>query len=58
MDDIQVNDGGGLLDNTGMIDSLISDNNLLVKLIVSGNYIGFCAKAVEIVQKLKALKTG
>lgn len=56
--DITVNDGGGLYDSAGMIESLIIDCNSIVKSIFSGEYIGFCAKAVEMVQKLAVLKQG
>ena len=37
--DIQVNDGGGFLDNIGLIDSLIVDCNNSTKALVSGNYV-------------------
>lgn len=46
------------LDNIGLIDSLIVDCNSLVQKIVAGEYIGFCAKTVEMVQKLANLKQG
>lgn len=57
-DDLTVNDGKGLMDNLGMIDSLIVDCNNIVRLLTGGEYIGFCAKAVEMVQKLAKLKQG
>lgn len=56
--DIPVNDGGGLYDNIGLIDTLIVDCNELPKLLVSGHWVGFCAKVVEMVQKLSNLKIG
>ena len=48
----------GLYDNEGLIDTLIVDCNLLQKELVSGQYIGFCVKLVEMVQKLNNLKKG
>ena len=57
-DEIKVNDGGGLLDNLGMIDSIIVDCNNLVQILVSGKYVSFCAKIVEVVQKLSKLRGG
>ena len=58
MEDIKVNDGGGLFDNLGLIDTLIVDCNELPKLLISGHGVGFCAKVVEMVQKLSNLKIG
>lgn len=58
MDDLKVNDGGGLLDNYGLIDSLIVDCNNLPKALVSGQYVLFCNTIVQMVQKLGSLKTG
>ena len=58
MDDIKVNDGGGLLDNIGMIDSLIVDVSELPKNLICGEYIRFCKKIPEMVKKLALLKQG
>ena len=55
---ITVNDGKGLLDNLGMIDSLIVDCNKLPQLLFSGQNVAFCAKIVEMVQKLANLRKG
>lgn len=57
-DETKVNDGKGLFDNVGLIDTLIVDCNTLVKQIFSGNGVAFCAKVVEMVQKLNNLKNG
>ena len=57
-DEIKVNDGKGVYDNIGLIDTLIVDCNLLEKELISGKYIGFCVKLVEMVQKLDNLKKG
>lgn len=53
-----VNDGGGLYDNEGLCDTLISDCNSLVKQACSGQYIQFCNTVVRMVQKLVNLKNG
>ena len=57
-DKITVNDGGGLMDNIGLIDSLLIDCNDLPKALISGEYVRFCGKIVEMVQKLALLKQG
>ena len=57
-DDIQVNDGGGLYDSAGFIDTMILDCNVIVKQIVIGNYIAFCNSMSELVKKLALLKDG
>ena len=51
-------DNKGLFDSAGLIDTLIVDCNTLVKQIFSGNGVAFCAKVVEMVQKLNNLKIG
>lgn len=55
---IPVNDGGGLYDNVGLIDTLTVDCNDVTRLLVTGHYIAFCAKMVEIVKKLSLLREG
>lgn len=55
---ITVNDGGGLYDTPGMIDSLIVDCNEATRKLISGNAVGFCSSMANIVSKLSALKTG
>ena len=55
---ISVNDGKGLWDNEGMCDSLVFDLNGLVKLLINGQFIQFCAKVPEMVVKLNNLKKG
>ena len=54
----KVNDGGGLYDNTGLIDTLIVDCNILPKELICGNYVAACVKLIEMVQKLNSLKKG
>lgn len=53
-----VNDGGGLFDASGLIDTLIVDCNELPRKLMEGQYVHFCAKICEMVQKLAALKDG
>ena len=55
---IPINDGGGLYDNLGLIDTLIIDMNNLIRRAMAGEYIAFCTTAVSIVQRLSNLKTG
>ena len=55
---LPVNDGKGLLDNLGLINTLIIDCDKLPKLLFAGNSIGFCTKLVEMVQKLSNLYNG
>lgn len=57
-EDITVNDGKGLLDSIGLIDSLIEDCNNIVQPLISGRYVLFCNMLVQMVQKLSQLKTG
>ena len=55
---IPVNDGKGLMDNLGMIDSIIVDCNTLPRLLMDNKNVAFCAKIVEMVQKLSLLRDG
>ena len=56
--EVPVNDGHGLLDNLGLIDTLIEDCNGLPHDLVSGQYVKFCNRIVQMVQKLANLKQG
>lgn len=56
--DITVNDGGGLYDSSGLIDSLIVDCNELPKDLMNDQNIRFCNRLVQMVQKLHELKNG
>lgn len=58
MDEVKVNDGNGLFDSVGLIDSLIVDCNSAVKSLTTGNAIQFCSIMVQIVQKLGELRKG
>lgn len=58
MEEISVNDGKGLFDSNGLIDSMIMDCNELVKQLTHGDYVLFCQTVVQMVQKLSSLKKG
>ena len=53
-----VNDGKGFYDNDGLCDSLIVDCNELGKALAGGQYISFCGRLYQMVQKIQSLKTG
>lgn len=55
---VTVNDGNGLLDNMGLIDSLIVDVNNQFKALVSGEYVRFQDLSVKMIQKLANLRNG
>ena len=59
-ENIKVNDGKGLFDNLGMIDSLIVDCDTLLDILIKGkgHRIAFSVKLAEMVQKLSNLKDG
>lgn len=54
----EINNGGGLYDNEGLCDTLISDCNNIVKQACSGQYIQCCNIIVQMVKKLVNLKNG
>lgn len=56
IDGVTVNDGNGLLDNDGLMQTIIVDCNDAVKGALSGNYISFCDKMVQVVQKVSLLR--
>lgn len=55
---MDVNDGKGLYDSDGLIDTLIVDCNSLVKHLAAGQYVQFSSCIVGMVQKLARLKEG
>ena len=57
-EDITVNDGGGLMDSDGLIDSLIMDCNRLPKHLIDNQFVKFGLTLAQMVQKLNALKGG
>ena len=58
MDEMRVNDGGGLMDNAGLIDSLIIDCNSLMKLLIENQFVMFGSVTAGMVQKLRNLQQG
>lgn len=56
--DVKLNDGGGLYDNIGLIDTLTVDCNDILKALASGQYIQFAVLIVGMVQKLGNLRNG
>ena len=58
MEKVNVNDGKGLYDNIGLIETLIVDCERVMKALVSGEYMRFSALMVGMVQKLNNLRDG
>lgn len=58
MTDIPINDGGGLYDGAGLIDTMILDCNNICKQALTGNYVQCANIIVQMVQKLAKLKDG
>ena len=56
--DLTVNDGKGLFDNDGLCDSLIGDLNTSIKMVMTGQYVQYCAVVTGMAQKLLNLKKG
>ena len=56
--DLTINDGKGLMDNEGLCDSLLLDLNNLPKVLMTGQYIQFCAKVTSMAARLANLKKG
>ena len=57
-DALMVNDGKGIYDSSGLIDTLIVDLNEIVKALADAQYIRFCVLVSEMAQKLAKLKVG
>lgn len=55
---VTVNDGKGLYDNDGLLETVILDCNNAVKNLATGNYIAFCNIMVGIVQKVTNVRNG
>ena len=56
--DLTVNDGNGLMDTEGFIDSIIYAANVATKQLIDGNYLAFCGTQNGLAHKLLALKDG
>ena len=57
-DNVTVNDGNGLFDGFGLLDTLIEDCNELPKDLINGQNIRFCLRISQMAQKLANLKKG
>ena len=55
---ITVNDGKGLFDSDGLIDTLIIDLNKLPKSLIDGQFIHACNLIASMGQRLSTLKNG
>ena len=55
---LPVNDGKGVFDNDGLLETLIMDCNNLVKTMANGNYVLFCSLIVQMVQKISNVRDG
>lgn len=55
---IKVNNGKGLYDNEGLIDTLLIDTNNLLKHLINGQTIAFCDLVHSIAVRLNNLKQG
>lgn len=58
MDEIKVNDGGGLYTNEGLVDTIIVDFNTLPRLLIENQFIKAAAVYASIGQRLANLKKG
>ena len=56
--EIKVNDGGGLYDSSGMIDSLIVDCEKGMKALLAGHPLEYATITIGMVKKLSILKGG
>lgn len=56
--EMKINDGGGLFDSPGLIDSLIVDCERGMKALLAGSPLEYAATTVGMVQKLGELKKG
>ena len=55
---VKLNDGGGLFDAEGLIDTLLIDCNDLPGALMQGRNVQFCSIIVQMVQKLSNLRKG
>lgn len=56
--DMTLNDGKGLFDSEGLIDTMLLDLNNISKCLMTGQYIQYCAIVSGMGQKLVKLKEG
>ena len=57
-ENITVNDGKGLYDNIGIVDTIANDMNKLPRLIIDGQFFQAAAVFASIGQRLGNLKSG
>ena len=57
-ENIHVNDGKGLYDNQGLIDSIIADYNALPRLLIENQFIKAAGVYASVGQRLGNLKNG
>ena len=55
---LPVNDGNGIYDNDGLLETVLTDFNNLVKNMANGNYLLFCALIVQMVKKITNVRDG
>ena len=53
-----VNDGKGLYDNDGLLETLITDLNKLPKLLIDGQFIATCDLIAKMAQKIMNVRKG
>ncbi len=53
-----VNDGKGLYDNDGLLETLIVDLNKLPKLLIDGQFIATCDLIAKMAQKVMNIRKG
>lgn len=56
--EVKVNDGKGLYDNIGIVDTIATDLNKLPKLVIDGQFFQIAALYASIGQRLINLKKG
>ena len=58
MDKAKLNDGKGLYDNAGLCDTILTDLNGCLKLLIEGKFIQFCGVVSSIAVRVVNLKKG
>lgn len=57
-ENITVNDGKGLYDNIGLVDTIVSDLNNIPRLMIDGQFFRVAAVFASVGQRLSNLKKG
>ena len=58
MDEPKVNDGKGLYDYEGLLDTIIVQCNSTVQCLLAGQMVAFCDNIAQIAKKASVLKKG